>query len=361
MKATYKKLSKSIQIQDEQIQLIEKLSNACGIAGQENEIRKIVLEEIKPYADDIRTDAMGNVLAIKKAKKDAALKVMVAAHMDEVGFLILKEAEEGLYHFAIVGGIDPRTIPGKKVLIGEKHIQAIIGAVPIHLTTADERSRTIPVDQLRMDTGIGKNSDVKPGDYATFDTKFSKYGDTIRGKAFDDRLGVANLIQLLKNAPDTIELQAAFTVQEEIGLRGAKTAAFALNPDVAFVLDTTASRDLPTHDGEENVLYNAKIGQGPALYASDAATISDPRLLRMVMSVAELNQIPYQIRQPGKGGTDAGSIHKSRAGVPTLSMSVPCRHIHTAIGIARIEDWQNTLNLILAVLQNCDSTILDRD
>jgi endoglucanase len=361
MKAKLTKLSKSIQIQDEQFELIEKLSNACGIAGQENEIRKIVLEEIKDLADDIRVDAMGNVLAIKKAKTANALKVMVAAHMDEVGFLVLKEAEEGLYHFDVVGGIDPRSIPGKKVLIGEKHVQGIVGAAPIHLTSVEERARTMTVDQLRMDTGIGKNSDVKPGDYAVFDTKFSRYGDTIRGKAFDDRLGVANLIQLLKNAPETIELQAAFTVQEEIGLRGAKTAAFALNPDVAFVLDATAARDLPSYDRTENTLYNTKIGQGPALYAADAATISDPRLLRLAMNVAELNSIPYQIRQPGKGGTDAGNIHKSRSGVPTLSMSVPCRHIHTAISIARIEDWQNTLNLILAILQNCDSSILDRD
>ncbi|MBI9049393.1 MAG: hypothetical protein JEZ00_08235 [Anaerolineaceae bacterium] len=361
MKAKIKKLSKSIQIQDEQLQLIEKLSNACAIAGQEEEIRKIVLEEINPYADDIRVDAMGNVLAIKKAKTSDAMKIMLAAHMDEVGFLILKESEEGLYHFDIVGGIDPRMIAGKKVLIGHKHVQAIIGAAPIHLTSREERARTIPVDQLRMDTGIGKNTNVTPGDLAAFDTKFQRYGETIRGKAFDDRLGVANLIQLLKHAPDHIELQAAFTVQEEIGLRGARTAAFALNPHIAFVLDATASRDLPSYDGEENTLYNTKIGHGPAIYIADSATMSDPRLVKFVMEVADTNQIPYQIRQPGPGGTDAGAIHKSRTGVPTLSMSIPCRYIHSAIGIARISDWEQSLNLMLAVLQNCDPSILDRN
>jgi tetrahedral aminopeptidase len=361
MKNTIKKLSKPIRIQDEQLQLIEKLSNACGIAGQENEIRKIVLDEIKDYADEINVDAMGNVLAIKKADKPGAMKVMVAAHMDEVGFLITKEDEEGLYHFNLVGGIDKRTIVGKMVNIGKEHIKGIIGARPIHLTTADERKQTIPLDQLRMDTGLGKNVHVQPGDMATYATRFQRFGPTIRGKAFDDRLGVVNLIQCLKHAPKHLELQAAFTVQEEIGLRGAKTAAFALNPDIAFVLDATPSHDLPAQDGEENTQYNTRAGYGPAIYVADGATLSDPRLVRFVTEVADANQIPYQIRQPGSGGTDAGSIHKSRGGIPSISMSVPCRYIHSAIGIARISDWENALNLILAVLQNCEPALIQRN
>ena len=356
-----KKLSKPIQIKDEQLQLIEKLSNACGIAGQENEIRKIVLEEIKAYADDVRVDAMGNVLAIKKAKQAGAMKVMVAAHMDEIGFLITKEDDDGLYNFTTVGGIDKRTILGKVVSIGKEHIQGIIGARPIHLTTAEERTQTIQLEQLRIDTGIGKNAKVQAGDLATYATKFEHFGQTIRGKALDDRLGVANLIQCLKHAPAHIEFQAVFTVQEEIGGRGAKTAAFALNPDVAFVLDVTPSNDMPAQPGEENIQYNTHAGMGPALYVADAATLSDPRLIRFVMEVAEANKIPFQIRQPGSGGTDAGSIHKTREGIPAVSMSVPCRYIHSAIGIARVSDWENTLNLILAVLQNCDPAILNRN
>jgi endoglucanase len=361
MKARKMKLSKSIQIQDEHLKLIEKLSNANGIAGQEQEIRQIILEEIKPYADEIHVDAMGNVLAVKKSKQPDAIKVMVAAHMDEVGFLITKDDEDGLYNFDIVGGVDKRQLIGKTVSIGKKHFPGIIGARPIHLTTREERKQVIPLDQLRIDIGIGKNGDVHPGDMATFATKFQINGPSLRGKALDDRLGVFNLIQCLKHAPEHIELQAAFTVQEEIGLRGAKTAAFTFNPDVAFVLDATPANDLPSHDGEENIQYNTRAGAGPAIYIADSATLTDPRLIAFVMEVAEANQIPYQIRQPGGGGTDAGAIHKSRAGVPSLSLSVPTRYIHTAISFARISDWEASLNLILAVLNNCTHSILDRN
>ena len=162
MKARKMKLSKSIQIQDEQLKLIEKLSNANGIAGQEHEIREIILEEIKTFADEINVDAMGNVLAIKKSRQPGAMKVMVAAHMDEVGFLITKDDEDGLFNFDIVGGVDKRQLIGKTVSIGKKHRSGIIGARPIHLTTREERNQVIPLDQLRIDTGIGKNGDIHP-------------------------------------------------------------------------------------------------------------------------------------------------------------------------------------------------------
>jgi tetrahedral aminopeptidase len=173
------------------------------------------------------------------------------------------------------------------------------------------------VDSLRIDVGPGNSSKVKVGDRATFATRFSRTGASLRAKALDDRLGVATLIELVKNAPANIDLLAAFTVQEEVGLRGAKVAAYALEPDVAIALDSTPANDLPAWDGSENTRYNTRLGEGPAIYVADAATLSDPRLIRLLVETAQAAGIPYQIRQPGGGGTDAGAMHKQRAGIPT--------------------------------------------
>jgi endoglucanase len=174
-------------------------------------------------------------------------------------------------------------------------------------------------------------------------------------------LGVATLIELVRHAPPNIDLLAAFTVQEEVGLRGAGVAAYAFNPDLAIVLDCTPAMDLPTWDGSENTQYNTRLNAGPAIYMADAATISDPRLVRLLIETAENLGIPYQIRQPGGGGTDAGAIHKQRAGVPSVSVSVPARYNHTPAAIARISDWKNTLALVHAALRRLTPDILSLD
>ena len=169
-------------------------------------------------------------------------------------------------------------------------------------------------------------------------------------KALDNRLGVATLIELVKNAPAQIDLLAAFTVQEEIGLRGAKVAAYAFNPDIGIAVDATPANDLPGWDAEENTTYNTRLGFGPAIYIADGSTFSDPRLVRWLAETGDAEKIPYQFRQPGGGGTDAGAIHKARAGVPSVSVSVPHRYSHTAVSIARLDDWKNTLDLLQAAL-----------
>jgi endoglucanase len=166
------------------------------------------------------------------------------------------------------------------------------------------------------------------------------------------------LIELLKNAPETLDLLLAFSVQEEIGLRGARVAAYTLDPDLAIVVDSTPAYDLPTWDDTENVAYNTRLGAGPALYIADSATLSDPRLVRFFVESAEAAGIPYQFRQPGGGGTDAGSIHKQRRGIPSLSISVPGRYHHTPASIARVADWQNTLALIFTALNRLTPDIL---
>lgn len=344
----------------EQIALLEKLSNACAVSGDEGEVRAIVLEQVKPYADDIHVDALGNVLVTHLAQSPNALKVMVAAHMDEVGFMLVDAEENGLYRFEMVGGIDPRLLPGKPVLVGKDHIPGIIGARPIHLTTPDERRVAIPLDALRIDLGLGGAGRAKPGDRAAFATRFKQAGPSLVGKALDDRLGVATLIELVKHAPANITLQAAFTVQEEIGLRGARVAAYALDPDLAIAVDSTPAIDLPMWDGSENAQYNTRLGLGPAIYIADGATISDPRLVKHLTQTAEALSLPHQFRQPGGGGTDAGAIHLRRSGIPSVSISVPGRYAHSPVLLARLSDWQATLSLVHAALLRLTPAILDR-
>jgi endoglucanase len=174
----------------------------------------------------------------------------------------------------------------------------------------------------------------------------------------DNRLGVASLITILENAPTNIDLLAAFTVQEEVGLRGAKVAAHALDPDMAFALDCTPAMDMPVWDSTENTRYRSKVDQGPAIYTADGATFSDPRLVNLLISAGETYGIPYQLRQPGGGGTDAGAIHKQRAGIPSISVSVPGRYLHSPASIVRLNDWKNSVALIHAALTHIDNDTL---
>jgi len=200
---------------------------------------------------------------------------------------------------------------GKPVTIGRDHVPGVIGAKAIHLTTPEERKQVLKVDQLRIDIGPGTDSKVKVGDRGTFATKLAVLGPSIRSKALDNRLGVFNLIQLVKHAPENVDLLAAFTVQEELGLRGAKIAAFAFDPEIGIAMDSTPANDLPHYDGFENTSHNTRLGDGPAIYIMDRGTIGDQRLIKWLIESAEAEKIPWQFRQPGMGGTDAGEIHKT--------------------------------------------------
>lgn len=344
-----------------QIRLLERLSNAVAVSGDEGAVRKIVLDELKDYAADTKVDALGSVLITRPGSSPAPrLRVMLAAHMDEVGFMLVEDGEEGQFRFELVGGVDVRQLPGKPVLVGKENLPGVIGARPIHLTTASERKNKIPLDTLRIDVGPGNNSKVKAGERASFATPFARLGASLRGKALDDRLGVATLIELVRHAPPNIDLLAAFTVQEEVGLRGAQVAAYAFNPDIGIALDCTPALDLPTWDDEENTRYNTRLDGGPAVYVSDSSTLSDPRLIRHFVATAEELGIPYQLRQPGGGGTDAGAIHRQRAGVPSISISVPGRYLHTAAALVRLDDWKHTLALVHAALSRITPALLDQ-
>lgn len=348
------------QIGDEQIKFLERLSNACAVSGDEGEVRKIVLSELRPHADDIKVDALGNVLAIKHGSGERRLKVMLSAHMDEVGLMLINNQGEGIYRFETVGGISASDLAGKAVWIGKEHIVGVIGIKPVHLVHGDNYQKPIDVDDLHIDVGpvAGKE---KVGDRATFATTFMRLGPSLRGKALDNRLGVATLIELVKLAHPNIDLQAAFTVQEEISSRGARVAAYAFNPELAINLDSTPAYDLPAIETDENLSYNTRLGAGPAIYVADSSTLSDPRLIRYMIEIAEVNGIPYQLRQPGGGGTDAGVIHKQREGIPSISVSVPGRYHHSPAAIARLSDWQNTFSLIAAALANLTPAVLEGD
>jgi tetrahedral aminopeptidase len=348
----------------EQIALLEKCCNAVGVSGAEGEIRKIIFAELEAIADEIKVDSLGNVLVTRLARKgEKPMRVMLDAHMDEVGFMIVADEGDGLYSFVTVGGIDERQLPGKPVWVGSEHLPGVIGAKPIHLTTHDELNTAIPLDSLRIDLGPGGAGKVKPGDFATFATNFMQIGPSLRAKALDDRLGVTTLIELIKHAPENVTLLASFAVQEEIGGRGARVAAYTLDPDLAIAVDSTPAFDLPREDGEENTVYNCRVGAGPAIYIADSGTLSDPRLIRFISQTAEKHNIPYQYRQPGGGGTDASTIHKVRSGIPSVSISIPGRYAHTANLLAALSDWENTLQLLHTVLENITPSVLsvDRD
>ena len=347
------------QIGTSQIDLLERLCNATAVSGDEHEVRQIVLEEIKPISDDIKVDALGNVLATKLGRGEVRVRVMLAAHMDEIGFMIVKKHDDGLFEFDRVGGIDERQLPGKSVLVGREHLPGVIGAKPIHMTTADERKNKIEVSAMRIDLGPEIGDKVKPGDRATFATRFEILGPSIRAKALDNRFGVATLIELCKHAPDNIDLLAAFTVQEEVGLRGARVAAYTFDPHMAIAIDSTPAYDLPHWDDEdENDRYNTRLDAGPAIYVMDSATIADRRLVNWLLETAQDAGIPYQLRQPGGGGTDAGAIHKTRTGIPSISVSVPARYAHSAASIARRDDWVNTLRLLYTALSRVTPELL---
>jgi tetrahedral aminopeptidase len=358
------------QIGEPQIELLERLSNACAVSGAEGEVRTIVLEQVNHILQErqgeIKVDSLGNVLVRIPGKgEDPRLRVMLAAHMDEIGFMITHEEDKGIFRFELVGGIDLRILPGKPVWVGRDRKPGVIGAKPIHLATAEELRNTISLDTLRIDIGLS-SSGVKVGDRATFATSFEVIGPSLRGKALDDRLGVVTLLELLRNAPANVDLLAAFTVQEEVGLRGASVAAYAFDPQLAIAIDSTPAFDLPSWedwqtDRTENASYNTRLGAGPAIYLSDSATISDPRLVRFLAETGDRLNIPYQYRQPGGGGTDAGAIHRKRAGIPSVSVSVPGRYHHGPAAICRTSDWHNTLALLHAALSRMTPDLLETE
>ncbi len=336
--------------------ILKELSEAIGVSGNEDAVRKIILDAIKDHVDSIRIDAMGSITAIKKGTDSSRPRVMLDAHMDEIGFMITGFDSNGLIHFTAIGGVDDRILPGLRLLIGDDKIPGVIIWTPIH---KNRDQHVVKMSNLRIDIGVSKKDEasgkVKKGDRAVFDSRFMEIGEKVlRGKAFDDRVGCSLLIDILQGGPYPADVLVAFTVQEEIGLRGAQVAAQTFNPDVAFALEGTTANDIPNPnadpDKDEDPNPTCRMGGGPALTVMDRSMIVNPVLLNFLRQTAESNHIPYQLKTQLGGGTDAGSIHLANGGVRSAVISMPCRYIHSPTAYLNRDDYAHTLKLIQTVL-----------
>ena len=333
--------------------LLEKLSNARGVSGNEREVREILIETVKSHVTNYRVDTMGNLITYKKARgaRGKAIKVMIAAHMDEIGLLIVHHDSHGHLRFHKVGGIDNRVLLSKAVLIGKDKIPGVIGHKPPHLSTQRERERVIDSDSMSIDIGAKSKEEaqrlVKIGDYATFATQFGEMGDgMLKGKALDDRTGCAVLAEILRR-DYPFDLYGVFTVQEEVGMRGARVAAFAVEPDYAFALESTVCDDSPK---KKDISPTTRAGFGPAITVADNSFIADKRLVNLLTETAKENKIPFQFKQPMIGGTDAGRIHITKEGVPSVAVAVPTRYIHSPVSLLSKQDYENTITLMVKAL-----------
>lgn len=332
------------------IELMKELCALPGPSGCEDAVRAFVLKRVKPFADEIRTDAIGNVMVFRKGRKALDRPVAVCAHMDEVGVIIKKITEDGMLKFGFVGGVDPRVVIGRPVRFGD--VSGVIGIKAVHLTTAAER-RTMPkTKNLYIDIGATSRAAaeklVSLGDYGVFDSAVVEFGDgLIKAKAIDDRVGCAALLRLLEDEPP-VDTWFCFTVQEETGLRGAASMAFALDPGFAMVLEGTTAADLAEVEGADAV---CRVRGGVVLPFMDGATIYDAELFELLRDACIRRGIPWQTKTRVAGGTDAGRIHRSRAGVRVCAAAAPVRYIHSPSSVAAKADCEAVLAAARAFLE----------
>ena len=272
---------------------------------------------------------------------------------------------DGLIRFSSIGGIDERILPGLRVKVGAQQVPGVILWTPIH---HNHEQSTVKINNLRIDIGASSKDGaaVKPGDYIAFDSDYVEMSaQFLRGKALDDRVGCALLVDVLQDGPYPADILAAFTVQEEIGLRGATVAAKRLPADLALVLETTPTHDVPNPkaepDDHEHANPGTRLGSGPALTVMDKNLIADPRLVRWLQATAEAADIPYQFKSVLGGGTDAGTIHTANSGIPSAVISVPCRYIHSPSAVMNINDYQQALRLVQAALADLSAAVLARN
>lgn len=341
------------------MELLQKLSEAAGIPGREDEVRTIVRDALKRHVDEIHVDRLGNVIAHKKGKGP---RVVVAGHMDEIGFLVSHVDEEtGFLRLEPVGGFDPRTLIASRVTVHAKAgpLTGLIGTKPVHILTDEERKKEIRIQDLFVDLGLpGKTvaKKVRVGDPVTLVQSFTRVGDLVSGKALDDRVGVYVGIEAMRRLKKhESDVYFVGTVQEEVGLRGARASAFALDPEIGVALDVTLACDMPGVSPHEQV---TKLGKGVAIKLKDSASISHPGLVRFLVDLAEKKKISYQMEILPRGGTDAGAIQLAREGAAVVTLSVPTRYVHSVVEAAHVDDIEAAVKLLTAFLEACHTADL---
>lgn len=336
---------------NERYELLKKLCTCSGISGDETKVRDIIISEIKDYADHIKTDNMGNLIVFKKGLKTPDKKLMISAHMDEVGFMVTYITERGFLKFDQVGGIDRRVVFGKRVTVGENSIDGVVGVKPIHLCSEDEKETVPKISDMYIDIGAESREEaeryVSIGDSVCFYSPFEinedavSLGTTLKAKAIDDRAGCFIMIELIKSQ---LEYDCTFTfvVQEEVGLRGAKTAAYTVDPDYAIVLESTTASDIHGCEDSKAVCH---VGEGVVVSFMDRSTIYDKEMFKEAFKAAKDIGVKAQVKSAVAGGNDSGAIHTSRGGVRTLALSLPCRYIHSGLSLVSLSDMEDSLKL----------------
>ncbi len=307
-------------------------------------MREAIIEDIKDFADEYRVDALGNLIVFKKGKEKPLKKIMLDAHMDEIGFMITGIDEGGYLRFNNLGGIDGKVLFGKRVKIGD--IYGVIGGAAVHLLDADDRKKVQKNDNLRIDIGAKDKADaerqVKIGDTAVFDTKFEDMGEKIAARGLDDKVGCAVMVKLIQSKLK-YDTYFSFSVQEEIGCRGANVTAFSVAPDCAITVESTTAADLYGVPDDKTVCI---CGKGAALSLMDNGTLYDKTVIHKILENAKENDISAQLKTAVAGGTNASAIHKSRNGVKTVNIALPCRYIHSAYCVAAKSDVESLYELV---------------
>jgi len=323
--------------------LIQELVETTGPSGYESNVRDVIQSRVAPLADEVTVDALGNLIATKGVIKSGGIKIMLAAHMDEIGIIATHIDETGFIRFTTIGGVRRQTCGGGRV----RFLNGTLGV--ISYDDLGDANKLPTFSQMYVDVGASSRADcpVRVGDVAAFDRSFSSYGERLVSKAMDDRIGVAVLVEtlrLLKKTPNQVYF--VFSVQEEVGLRGATTAAYGLDPDVGVAVDVTRSGDTP-----KGIKMDVSLGSGPAVKVRDSGMLSDPRVVSWMVETAENAKIPYQMEVLEAGTTDARAIQLTRAGVPAGCISIPCRYVHAPSEMVDYNDVQNAVQLLLALVK----------
>lgn len=332
--------------------LLRRLSEAPGVSGREEHIRTLLTAELEGFVDGLETDTLGNLIAHKKSKKKQAKRVMISAHMDEIGFYVRFVDDNGFLRVQNVGGFDTRNLFARQVTVHATSGDALVGVMnpgvkPVHIASPDERDKVPKLPEFIIDTGLDADTvraKVRLGDPVTLRQPFVDLGDVVSGKALDDRVNCFVLVELLKTLKKpSHEVVAVFSVQEEVGLRGALTAAYQLEPEIGIALDTTLAVDIPGTPAEQRV---TKLGGGVALKVMDSSAISTRWLFDEFVTLAETHAVPYQLELLPLGGTDAGAMQRSRGGVASLTLSIPSRYVHTVTEMVAKRDVEGSLALL---------------